>query len=171
MSRDEFLKAMTAIWVEFPQRENKREHAATWFRTFGNEDADLFFQAVQRCLLSNRFEPKLADVAEALFELKSDQVPAIAAWEKLTRTIRSFGRYREDEGLAALPAPIRRVAQGLGWQEICNSEQPEVLRAQFERNYNALLKRERIEATAALIAPMAKLSTAKQNAIEELEGK
>lgn len=79
----------------------------------------------------------------ALESLTPARLLADEAWERVRRAIRRYGYYREADGLASLPQEVRRAAECLGWQSLCDSTEPEVCRAQFRKAYEAIVERER----------------------------
>ena len=68
------------------------------------------------------------------------------AWAMVRQAVLAFGYYREREGLAALPAVVRRAVESLGWRELCDATEPEIVRAQFRRAYEAAAAREQRQA-------------------------
>jgi hypothetical protein len=71
---------------------------------------------------------------EALMYGRGDPAPE-EAWALVRRALSEFGYYREAAGLASLPGLVRRAAELLGWQSMCDSTEPEILRAQFRKVY------------------------------------
>ena len=49
-----------------------------------------------------------------------------------------YGYCREQEGLESLPSEVRRAAECLGWQALCDATNTEVVRAQFTKAYESL---------------------------------
>jgi hypothetical protein len=48
--------------------------------------------------------------------------------------------------LESLPEAVRKTVQYIGWQELCLSEEPDVVRAQFMRMYQQVAERRQKEA-------------------------
>ena len=55
--------------------------------------------------------------------------------------MRYFGFYDPEGALASLDELTREAAKRIGWQQICHSETPDVIRANFRIIYEALAKR------------------------------
>ena len=89
-------------------------------------------------LVGTAWCPKIAEVRRRATKIAQPgaKVPSTAeAWEAVRRAI---WRFYDDglAGLAQLPAPVRRVAQAIGWSALCD-EQSSILRAHFIRMYEA----------------------------------
>jgi hypothetical protein len=74
------------------------------------------------------------------------QVTAADAWGEVTKAIRYFGWYRSEEALASMSEGARKIAQYIGWQNICEAENLDVLRGQFFKMYGQVETREKTEA-------------------------
>jgi hypothetical protein len=62
------------------------------------------------------------------------------AWGIVLEAIRRVGRYQP---FPATHQAVKAAVDRMGWEDICNAENMEVIRAQFERFYRAELTRER----------------------------
>lgn len=89
--------------------------------------------AVDQAVATSKFLPTVAELREVLRTL---QAPAkqtwIEAWEEVQRRM----RYGADKVPFTSPATERAV-KSLGWRMMCESENPDVVRAQFRDAFNA----------------------------------
>lgn len=68
------------------------------------------------------------------------------AYAEVIRAIRNFGSYKQKEALESMTPLVRKAVEAIGWKELCLSEEPDVIRGQFRMAYEALEKREMIDA-------------------------
>lgn len=80
-------------------------------------------------------------------------VGAGEAFELARTAIRLFGYLRKAEGLASLTGPVRRAVEQVGWESWCDSDNPEALRAHFNKFYESETKRQQRD---ALLPPQMK---------------
>ncbi len=118
---------------------------------FAEMIADLDAIAAQSAVLhwirTQRERPSVADIRSACRQQleTAGVIPADPdvdqAWGIVLETIRRSGRYRpfSNDDYPRIKAAVDRM----GWEDLCNSENVDVSRAQFERFYRAELSRER----------------------------
>src|ERR1700676_275979 len=58
----------------------------------------------------------------------------------------------EREALDAMPLPVRRATEAVGWRTLCDSTEPEFSRAQWVKTYDAIVGR--VQHERLLPAPM-----------------
>lgn len=120
-----------------------RDMQEVWLEMLGDLPADLLAAAVRSHIERSQWLPSVAEIRQAAVKLMRQGSPAqesaIDAWGSVKREVRRVGSY----GAPYFVNPITaRVVQRMGWREICLSEDPEaVVRAQFERYYNAEMMR------------------------------
>lgn len=120
-----------------------RDMQEVWLEMLGDLPADLLAAAVRSHIERSQWLPSVAEIRQAAVRLMRQGSPAqesaIDAWGSVKREVRRVGSY----GAPYFVNPITaRVVQRMGWREICLSEDPEaVVRAQFERYYNAEMTR------------------------------
>lgn len=120
-----------------------RDMQEVWLEMLGDLPADLLAAAVRSHIERSQWLPSVAEIRQAAVKLMRQGSPAqesaIDAWGSVKREVRRVGSY----GAPYFVNPITaRVVQRMGWREICLSEDPEaVVRAQFERYYNAEMTR------------------------------
>lgn len=73
-------------------------------------------------------------------------LPADEAWGYVMSCFGTVGQYREFPADHAL---VKRAVDGIGWQEMCRSENIDVIRGQFRMAYTALLERSITEVAAS----------------------
>jgi hypothetical protein len=146
VTREEFgcVMAYVSAAVNKPVAENT---ARVYFDLLGDLPAPALEAAAKQALLESAY-PTLPPVGtlrrlavEAL--CAKDALPSPEeAWELTRRALVAYGYCREEQGLASLPdGPVRRAAECLGWQSLCESTEPEIVRAQYRKAYESLAGR------------------------------
>jgi hypothetical protein len=104
--------------------------------------------AAQRCLLENEY-PVFPPVGKLRRLATESMTPArllpAEAWELVRTAIRRFGYCKEREGLESLSPEVRRAVECLGWQDLCDSTETEIVRAQFVKAYDSIESRTKQE--------------------------
>jgi hypothetical protein len=107
--------------------------------------------AVKRALLESQYPviPPVGVLRKLATEALqgADRLPDPGeAWGIVSKAIRQYGYFRPEEGLASLPEFLRRAVHSMGgWGALCNSTEPEIVRAQFRMAYESLAQREHRE--------------------------
>lgn len=117
-----------------------QEQAACYFALLGDLPLDAFQVAAQRALLESQYPAlptpgtlrKLATEAQ-----RGNRLAPIEAWELVRKALARYGYYRQADGLASLPADVRRTAECIGWQSLCDASEDGVIRGQFCKAFEA----------------------------------
>jgi hypothetical protein len=125
--------------------------AEVYFDLLGDLPAAALQVAARRALLEGQFPVfpppgvlrRLA--VEALMAGRGDPPPE-EAWDLVRQAISAFGYYRGEAAMGWLPPLVWRAVKSLGWLAMCDSTEPEILRAQFRRAYESLYERAHREA-------------------------
>ena len=97
--------------------------------------------------LENPFLPMPAVFRGAALQVTGQTIQAAPdAYADVLKAIRYFGSYKETEALQSLTPLTRKAAESIGWKGLCLSEEPDVIRGQFRMAYEALEKRETVDA-------------------------
>lgn len=98
-------------------------------------------QAAYYHIMNSKFFPTISELRQAMIEIRkiSGGLPAaIEAWGMVLEEIPRVHSY----GTPDLPELTMRVVKGLGWKEICNTTDLDLMRAHFLKHYDQLLERE-----------------------------
>lgn len=126
------------------QEKDLRPTASLWARMLSDLPYQVAEAALMKVLSTSKFFPSVSDIRAAALELSTPRPPsALEAWAEVTRAISRYGYYNPEEALASMSPPVAKVVRLLGWREICISEEPGVLRAQFRKAYEAQVDRDR----------------------------
>ena len=146
MTKNEIKNLIAWAAANFPHLQEKdlRPTAALWAKMLADIPYATAEAALMKVLSTSKFFPTVAGIRAAAVDLSSPRLPSAAeAWGEVTRAISRHGYYGQEEALASMSPPVASVVRLLGWREICLSEEPEILRAQFRKAYETQVGRDR----------------------------
>lgn len=146
----ELLTLMAAAWPKFEPDDAK---VMLWSELFADVDFQVAKIALKKLMLLNTFPPSVAELRQAIVEVitpGNSRLPAPEAWGHVIAAIKKYGYYREGEALSSMPAETAKVVSWMGWQDICQSDNIDVVRGQFLRMYETQLQREKERALLPL---------------------
>ena len=118
-----------------------------WYRFLKNVDYPLAEAAVYKHISVCKFPPTIAEILEQCSAIAiPDEFNWLDGWRKVQKVIGRYGYNRSAEAIAALKEADRtagEVAERLGWENLCMSENQAVDRANFRQGYEAVLNRKR----------------------------
>ena len=138
MNKNEFAAIAAALQTYYPRFNllPNREAMALWFQELSDIPAETLTAALRKWVSTEQWPPTIADLRGLCTSLTQGEVPDWGeAWAEVTKAVRRYGWARPDEALASLSPAIRTAASRIGWMQICESENPEALRAQFRQIY------------------------------------
>jgi hypothetical protein len=149
MNQEEFRKFFKYISSVTTDTNPSPERTQVYFDTLNDLPFDVAMIAARKVIatLENPFLPMPAVFRGMALQVTGQTVQAAPdAYADVLKAIRHFGSYRETEALESLPPLTRKAAEAIGWKGLCLSEEPDVIRGQFRMAYEALEKREVVDA-------------------------
>lgn len=146
MKKTETVQMMAVINAAFPNMQVTEAMVSLWHELLRDLSFDIAKMAVKKLILESPFPPTIADVRKRAVEIMTpseDKIDASEAWGEVITAISFYGYYRESEALASMSPRTAKVAKYMGWQEICTSERPDVVRGQFLKMYETVANREK----------------------------
>jgi len=118
------------------------EQAEVYFDLLGDLPFEALMLSAKSVVLSHKFHtiPPVSELRDAALEIMrplEDRITAGRAFEMARRAVRCFGYTDREQGMAQLPYLARNVMRQIGWNEFCDSENPEALRAHFFKLFEA----------------------------------
>lgn len=153
MVRQEFAIWCAALQTYFPRHNllPTPEAKNLWYQELKDLDAGTATAVLRKWVATEKWPPSIAEIrAMALDMVNGPASDWGDGWQEVKEAISRYGWCREKEALASLSPAARSAAQRIGWKDICDSENPEALRAQFRQVYQVAAERERQD---QLIAP------------------
>lgn len=148
MTMNEVTDLLGWAIANFPamQERDMGPTAKLWHEMLKDVPFKVAKKALLKVLATAKYFPTVAEVLEAIADIAGPRIDTAAeAWGEVERAIRLYGHYRESEALASMSPRVAKVVKYLGWQEICLSEEPGVVRGQFLKMYAQVAEREQKE--------------------------
>lgn len=161
MKPKELATLVAIAYACFPQYQERDTEATAmaWELTIGDLDFNTARAALGKVLATVKWFPTPAEIREAAVELTAGpQLSAGEAFQLARYAAGRYGLYHTAEAMATLPDLVRKAVQQIGWHFFCQSEEPEIKRAQFRRVYEVIARRE--QEMAQLPAPMREMLAA-----------
>lgn len=148
MVKSDMMKILAVLSEVYPKFEVNEVKAAVFYELLGDLEYKVVQSAVKKHMLVSEFPPTIAEIRKLAIEIKNPelQITAADAWGEVQKAIRYFGWYRGEEALASMSEGARRVAEHIGWQNICESENIDVIRGQFMKMYGQIEVRDKTDA-------------------------
>lgn len=107
-----------------------------WYHMLKDIDYLVCRNAVTQIISQNKFAPAIAEIREKCAAITTEKLPEWdEAWGMVLKAIRKYGYPREQEALESLPEAVCRIVKRMGYQNICQSENIGVERANFRMAY------------------------------------
>jgi hypothetical protein len=148
MVRSEVAKLLAVLAAAYPRFEVNELTERIWFEMLQDIPYQVAQVAIKKLILESPYPPAIADVRKQAMEIitpPEEKLDAAQAWGEVERAIRFYGYYREAEALASMSPRTAKVTKWMGWQEICMSEEPSVIRGQFLKMYQQIQTRDKEE--------------------------
>lgn len=148
MTEKEWLTTVKGLKTVYPNESflANQEAIAIWYRLLSDLDYNAVNAAVQKHICTSKFPPTIADIREACNKFAMvNRKDWLEGWSMITKYIGKYGYYQPREAIAALKEfdeTTGRVAELLGWQNLCMSENPAADRANFRQVYETTQQRE-----------------------------
>lgn len=147
MTKPEVIKLLGMLAAAYPNmKEINSLQVELWHDCLKDVDKDVALAAIKKNILESPFPPTIADIRNQLSEVttpESERLDGASGWGEVIKAIKEYGYYREKEALESMTPVTRKVVKYMGWQEICHSEKPDVVRGQFLKMYEIVGERER----------------------------
>lgn len=150
MNRTEFT-AITAYLAAAVGKPMPAEQIEVYFSLLGDLSAQVLWAAAKQAILENQY-PTIPPVG-VLRKLATEAMngaeitrTADEAWGLVVDAIRMYGWPNPEAGKASLPPLVRKAVECFHWQDLCDASNPEVVRAQFRKAYEAIAEREKRQA-------------------------
>lgn len=146
MTDQEFETLALAIKAAYPNSNVLPDKYAmkTWYRALCDLDYHVAENAVWEHISTSVFPPSIAEIREKCTARLSPMLTEWGeAWEEVLQAIRKYGSYREEEAVASLSRLTAVAVRRMGFQNLCQSDNPVADRAHFQRMYDGMVKEEK----------------------------
>lgn len=146
MTPDKFVLFSATLKTAFPWANMFPNDAAMeiWYFKLKDIPDDIASVVLDKWIETCENPPSIAAIrAEASIVINGVQPTWADGWEQVRKAIGKYGYMRGEEALASMDELTRATVQRLGWQQICESENAEALRANFRMVFEIMAKRQK----------------------------
>lgn len=144
MNRTEIINLLGIATANFPnlQQKEMKPTAVLWEKALADIPYEVAEKAIIKVLATSKFFPTIAEIREATAQITQPRtIDAMEAWGLIIEAIRKFGYTRQKEAMEFLPSDVGEMVKRFTWWELCMSENPDTLRAQFRMAWETQSKR------------------------------
>lgn len=138
MTRDEFVKFISAIKAYYQGDDlfKTKEAMELWYAELKDLDYQIAVGALRRHVQSSPYIPKISDVRQSVADIVTNDEGWSKGYADMMMAVRRFGYMQERLALDSMDPLTRETTRRIGWRQICESENPEVIRGQFRMIYD-----------------------------------
>jgi len=139
-SKDLIVKIIIGMAAAYPNFQIRKDTITVYVEMLKDIPPEELDRAAKLVLVRSKFFPTIAEIREAVAELRTEGqragiLSAVDAWNSVLEQVRFVGSY----GSPKFADPITaRIVAGMGWNNICMSENQMADRAHFLKMYNDL---------------------------------
>ena len=144
MTVKQFEKITKGITTAFPWANlfPNPEAVEIWYRKLGDIPYDVMTAVVNRWIETNAQPPTIAALRQEADIVVNGLPPTWAdGWEQVQKAIGRYGYMQREAALASMDEVTAETVRRIGWQQICESENPDALRANFRMVHETLSRR------------------------------
>ena len=144
MTAKQFEKISKGITTAFPWANlfPNAEAVEIWYRKLGDIPYDVMAAVVNRWIETNTQPPTIAALRQEADIVVNGLPPTWAdGWEQVQKAIGRYGYMQREAALASMDEVTAETVRRIGWQQICESENPDALRANFRMVHETLSRR------------------------------
>lgn len=164
MTREVAAKIVATIVATYPTPSWEKQTMQVYRDMIEDLDEGVTVAVVNDWIKTHDDRPSIAAIRREVAKAQQPKglfMPPDEAWAYVSQCFGTVGQYREFPDLHPL---VKRAVDGIGWQEMCRSDNIDVIRGQFRMAYQALLERSVVETATSEGAAM--LPTAAVPALE-----
>lgn len=144
MTAKQFEKISKGITTAFPWANlfPSQEAVEIWYRKLGDIPYDVMTAVVNRWIETKTSPPTIAALrAEADIVVNGLPPTWADGWEQVQKAIGRYGYMQQEAALASMDEVTAETVRRIGWQQICESENVDALRANFRMVYETMSRR------------------------------
>ena len=136
MTKQECAVLVGMIASAYPSWKPTQETVAVYVELLQDLELNEAQNAVRSLLMASEFPPTVATIRRKVLELQ-DGAPLTKseAWELVMALVKNNGTYNRP---TIEDYVTGQIVKSIGWREICQSTNPDTIRAQFFRLYDEL---------------------------------
>ena len=145
MVKKELVMILAILKETFKDFQVTETKINIWYDLLKDLDFKITQIAIEKLISESTFPPTIADIRKQVIEIIHPVIDAAEAYGEVRKAIKEYGYDNAYEALKSMSPLTRKVCEYIGWQNICLSEEPSVVRGQFLRMYEQLREKEQKE--------------------------
>lgn len=145
MDKTEFARWAMALKTYFP-RDNllpTKESMELWFAELQDIPYNVALAMLRKWVNTQKWPPSISEIRSMCAEIVNGKLPEWSdGWQEVVAAIGRHGYANQDEALAAMSPITRDAVEKIGWRNICLSENPDTIRAQFRQCFQICAARQ-----------------------------
>lgn len=126
-------------WAKMLENEQAMD---IWYKKLNDIPTEVLAVVVDKWLETKNQPPTIADLrAEAARTVNGETPIWTDGWEQVRKAINTYGYMQKDRALKSMDELTAATVERLGWQQICESENIDAIRANFRMTYEVLARR------------------------------
>ena len=145
MDRQQFATWAAALQTYYPRFNllPNPEAMSLWYDDLKDIPVEVLTASLKKWVATEKWPPTIADLRAGANELVSGALPDWGdGWMEVRKAVSRWGYMQKEEALKGMSPATRQAVERIGWQAICESENPDVIRAQFRQAFEACARRE-----------------------------
>lgn len=143
MNKQQFATLTIGIKSAYPVSKVLDDNASRdfWYTMLKDIDYKIAQSAVLEYVSANKFPPSIAEIRELCTKMMYPAVKSFDdAWGDVVKAISTYGRDKPLEAYGTMDELTVGIVKNIGWYNICTSENPDTIRANFRMAYEAKAK-------------------------------
>lgn len=147
LNSDQFKAIMTMLTIAYPNFKfdhNNSLQVDVWYGSLSDLEPNKLALAIKSVISTSEFAPTIATIRKKYAEMNiADKVDNEEAWGLVIKAISNYGYMRADEAMTSLPKQVAKAVMWVGgFKMICESENVDVIRGQFNKAMASVNNRE-----------------------------
>ena len=142
MTKKEMVVILAILKEAYKDFQVTETRTSLWYDLLGDLNFKVVQVAVKKLILQSPYVPTISDIRKQIVEIMHPVINAVEGYGEVRRAIKEYGSDNVYEALESMSPLTRKVCGYIGWQNICLSEEPSVIRGQFLRMYSELKEKE-----------------------------
>jgi len=142
MTKKEMVVILAILKEAFKDFQVTETRTSLWYDLLGDLNFKVVQVAVKKLILQSPYVPTISDIRKQIVEIMHPIIDAAEGYGEVRRAIKEYGYDYAPEAFEGMSPLTRKVCEYIGWQNICLSEEPSVIRGQFLKMYEQLNARQ-----------------------------
>ena len=144
MNREQFALIAAGLQSAFPWANlfPTQEAMTIWYKKLRDIPYEVMSAVVNRWIDTRNAPPTIADLRAEASVVVNGLPPTWAdGWEQVQKAIGRYGYMQREAALASMDEVTAETVRRIGWQQICENENVDALRANFRMVYETMARR------------------------------